>query len=104
MIASSAAGTDPGWSSHLIAATSAEVARVWIQSTHGRRYLRRSPDAPSISIGIRSHHALKIAIVASAHVGMQRDRERLRSPAHNRASAALFVDAQQHSASCCRDD
>ncbi len=37
----------------------------WIQSTHGRRFMASTgPTPPSSSIGIRSHQALKIAIVA----------------------------------------
>jgi hypothetical protein len=37
---------------------------VWIQSIHGRRFAAsHGPVAPRISIGMRSHQALKIAIV-----------------------------------------
>ena len=38
---------------------------VWIQSIQGRRFgASTGPVAPSISTGMRSHQALKIAIVA----------------------------------------
>ncbi len=38
---------------------------VCIQSIHGRRFAAsHGPVAPMISTGVRSHHALKIAIVA----------------------------------------
>jgi hypothetical protein len=38
---------------------------VWIQSIHGRRFAASTgPVAPSTKTGTRSHHALKIAIVA----------------------------------------
>ena len=38
---------------------------VWIQSIHGRRFVAsHGPVAPMMSIGARSHHALKIAIGA----------------------------------------
>ncbi len=40
-------------------------AAVWIQSIQGRRFMASTgPVAPRIRIGMRSHQALKIAMVA----------------------------------------
>ena len=40
-------------------------AAVWIQSIHGRRFIASTgPVAPRMRIGMRSHQALKIAMVA----------------------------------------
>jgi len=62
-----AAGTDRGSSSHLVKLrTSAPWSfAVWIQSIHGRRlYASIGPVAPKMIIGVRSHQALKIVMVA----------------------------------------
>ena len=38
---------------------------MWIQSTHGRRFIASTgPTPPSMTMGTRSHQALKMAMVA----------------------------------------
>src|SRR5262249_5150214 len=65
--ASYAAGTEAGWLSHFVNERMSPPWSdiVWIQSIHGRRRAAsHGPVAPRISMGTRSHHALKIAMLA----------------------------------------
>src|SRR5215813_9130758 len=76
-------------------------AAVWIQSIHGRRlWASTGPVAPRITTGMRSHQALKIAMVAwksptlectAAAIALPVDRKSTRlNSSHVRISYAVF--------------
>ena len=75
---------------------------MWIQSIHGRRLTASTgPVAPRITIGMRSHQALKIAMVRvhQADIGMHRRGHRLAGDlgvAVRDRDRAFLVQAKQH--------